>query len=360
MQVPPPPPPPSHSPEAEQQKLKALKSKGSLSAPSLQSIGSARSAMSRVTPQASEFTDISNATSPKQESGKKPQLLQHAIELPQRSFKIPESVYGGAAMCGILFDVNNFGEWMQYCGEAWFRLLFSHLVQSACMYGLWTLTVWQQDEIEKGTECWKIHLLVFIVCEAIFIMSILTEVFATFDMWELIIFHVPDTENQSESEPLMYTKDEDSGELILKSGGMSRQRKYVIVLIVLVPRLILAVVLLVIGGVFLQSANSNTDLFMNSLAANFVIEIDEMIFQFLTPDFNRRLIAEIPPFEKAWEDSHSNRLCLCLVRFWSLIKFSICAILVYIFWATAQGCPRDCCEGTIGICPLLGLRWYVE
>jgi len=290
------------------------------------------------------------------DKGKRPLPLAEAAGLPERQFCIPPSVYGGAAMCGILRECRTFDEWAQFCGEAWVRLLLSHIVQGFLIIGLLQLTLWQFDGLDEGTDCYRVQAWLFIICHWIFFIHVMTELIAAVDMTECVLMKIPTVKGNSRI--LLYSKDED-GELVLASGGMSKGRKVFVFLAVLLPRFVIAVMLLIIGGAFLASATSNTDLFMNSLAAAFVVEIDEMVFEFLTPAASKRLIEEIPPFGTTGDSA----VWRALHRYWASSKLAVSAILVFICYfgdslfgyPTGLTCPVDPCDGVSGnyICPVI-------
>lgn len=278
------------------------------------------------------------------------QTLALAASLPNRRFKIPDNVYGGAAIIGVLknWHEESFDDWLQFCGEAWIRLLLSHIVQIVSMVGLWQLTEWQHFDLD-AEECYEIEVWLFAVCLWMFFMSIMTEIIAAMDMVELILLQVPTVSDVKDS-VLLYAEDE-AGELKRQSGGMTVSRKVFIFLAVLLPRVVIGITLLIIGGLFLASTTTNTDMFLNSLAAAFVIEIDEMVFNFLTPAASKRLIEEIPPFdvpefggayEKGQEPS-ALVIWRSMHRFWGMFKIVTSLVLVYIFYVTSKKCPNDPC-----------------
>jgi len=266
--------------------------------------------------------------------------LAEAAGLPCRRFQLPDNVYGGVAIIGILRDwrKESFDSWLFFCGEAWIRLLLSHFIQILSMIGLWQLTVWQREQIEQE-DCFAMQTWLLVVCLWIFIMHILTEIVAAIDMVELVLLQVPTVTDFS---PLLYAKN-DEGELELKDGGMTYSRKAFIFAAVLLPRVLIGTSLLIIGGLFLQTSTSNTEIFMNSLAAAFVIDIDEMVFAFLTPAASKRLIEEIPPFDvpiySKGEEPEYIKIWRRLHRFWGMFKIVISLVLVWIFYHTSPPCP---------------------
>lgn len=280
-------------------------------------------------------------------------VLEDAAELPARSFEVPKSVYGGAAFAWNLRKFHTFEDWVIHCGQAWVRLALSHVVQIMLICGVWQLAVWQQDALDGEQnnadgncdgecECWKIPWWLFFICEWIFVVCMMKELVMCFHMTELILFVVPTTED---SKVFRYVKDEEFA-LVRKDGGMSVCRKWVIFSVVLVPRFIIAFALTYIGGWFLQTALSNEDLFMNSLAAVFVIEIDEMLFDFLTPAGTRRLLEEMPPFEQtreetslAWKALHDFSFVLKLIASAGLVAF-------FSIRRADRDCPHNPCNSS--------------
>jgi len=127
--------------------------------------------------------------------------------------------------------------------------------------------------------------------------------------------------------------------------------------------------LLVVGGKFLQTAQSNTDMMLNALATLFVLDIDEMVFSFLTPDFTRRLITELPDFwnvqqdqfyEDKLDESRLWHVWKGLDRWWPMLKLIISTMLVAVFFYNAPVCPHHPCDFEYAIreCPLFGFHAF--
>jgi len=267
--------------------------------------------------------------------------LGDAAELSVRCCAVPENVYGTAAMIGILKECDTYYEWYVMVGAAWCRLFISHVIQSMLIVGLLQLTLWQFQDLEDGNDCYKVQTWLFVVCHWLFFIHILKEIISAADFAELILVQMPEAAG---SPTLRFVKEDDT--LTLKDGGMSKSRKASIFIVVVLPRFIIAFALLVVGGFFLASARSNEDLFMNSLAAAFVIDIDEMVFEFLTPAYTQRLIAEMPPFES---DSLSNsRAWLVLKDTWWIMKLFVSAALVYYFYDYMQHVENQCDDPFLG------------
>jgi len=79
-------------------------------------------------------------------------------------------------------------------------------------------------------------------------------------------------------------------EMIVKKDGenlivcLTPRTKYTLYLFLLAPKMVIAVVLMVVGTVWLTATDSFGDLILNAVALEFIICVDEIIFQGLLPE----------------------------------------------------------------------------
>jgi len=280
-----------------------------------------------------------------------PLTLEEIGGVSRSSIPVPCNVYGGVAMCAMLQEVDTVEVWFHRCGEAYMRLILSHTIQVLLMLGLAQLNSWQTIAIDStpGKQCYEVAWWFFVPCTWVFVASVMKEIIDTMDMCELILFRVPTVEGHTQI--LKYRTGAD-GNIELASGGMSKPRKALLSLIVLLPRLGLAIAMLLVGGTFLLTAGSNTDLLMNCLAANFILDSDELVFAFLTPAKTQRLIEAIPPFETdklTWMQG-------ILRRFSFLAKLILSSLIVLLMFLIMPECVLDPCEGAVELnvaCPII-------
>lgn len=283
-------------------------------------------------------------------------LLSEALDLAEYSYSVPATVYGVAMMSGVLFETDTFVEWFTKCGESYLRCGMNLLVQVGLMLCVFQIDVWQQDTIDNGikdgSSCYNLTPFFFGINLWIFCCVVLTEIFETFDMYEIVLRRIPTVPGHSEL--LRYTTGE--GDPQLQSGGMSVRRKACLCFFVLGPKLGLGITMLVVGGNFLKHSASNTDLLMNSLAAVFILDMDEIIYSFMTPGHARRLLEGLPAFTAA-----PNLLYDTGRKTAFLWKLLLSSVLVVIFNQTRLVCRNNPCDGAIRTCPAFdfpGFRRY--
>merc|ERR1711920_608652 len=100
-----------------------------------------------------------------------------------------------------------------------------------------------------------------------------------------------------------------------------------------------------IGSLFLYTSESNTDLLMNCLAVNFILDSDEMIFAFLTPPQTQRTIESIPPFES--DKDELSPLATILQRCSMLFKLFGSGLIVALLWVMHPECDLNPCEACV-------------
>merc|ERR1719230_1734884 len=66
--------------------------------------------------------------------------------------------------------------------------------------------------------------------------------------------------------------------------GMTKSFKVYCMCCVALPKLLIAVILSLIGGMYIKLTSSVENLVLNTLAVNFVVDIDEFLYQAFTSD----------------------------------------------------------------------------
>eukprot|EP00747_Dinoflagellata_sp_TGD_P219713 gnl/TRDRNA2_/TRDRNA2_91784_c0_seq2.p1 gnl/TRDRNA2_/TRDRNA2_91784_c0~~gnl/TRDRNA2_/TRDRNA2_91784_c0_seq2.p1 ORF type:complete len:347 (-),score=32.70 gnl/TRDRNA2_/TRDRNA2_91784_c0_seq2:425-1465(-) len=276
--------------------------------------------------------------------------LADAAGVPRVSVSVPESVYGVATMCGVLYEISDFSQWCHLCGETYLRLLLNHILQLLLLAAVYQLYLWQLDVLEAGEDCFALSTPLFIANQSLLVVTMLTDMQETWTMCEMVLWMMPTVNGTSQC--LRYAADPD-GNLTLAAGGMSQSRKAWVTAVVLGPKFVIALLLLGVGGMFLASSGSNTDLIMNNLAIVFVFDVDEMIFNFLTPRYTRAVIAEIPPFAKD-DLSEAGEYFYRFAIWW---KFMGAILAIVILWMMRPAnCLNDPCDSST--CFLPGILHY--
>ena len=122
--------------------------------------------------------------------------------------------------------------------------------------------------------------------------------------------------------------------------GITRIERGCFYLLLLLWFLTSFTVLVAGSGAVLRSSN-RFDLVLNTTAATFVLELDEMIYHLLVPSTVRGVTSCIPPFNASRYDASSGKVCSCRsigFFFYSEFVFVLVALLMvplYITW-----CPQ--------------------
>merc|ERR1740138_1530787 len=115
--------------------------------------------------------------------------------------------------------------------------------------------------------------------------------------------------------------------LSVKSIGCCQ--KFVIFILILLPRTVIIILLAYIGTEFLILADDYGDLILNSVALGFLIEVDDMLFSAVTSGRTKARIAKTEPLE----GSHSCSSC-CI--FLGKLPTSIPLVLLVIGMSLLQ------------------------
>eukprot|EP00931_Biecheleriopsis_adriatica_P066404 TRINITY_DN40774_c0_g1_i1.p1 TRINITY_DN40774_c0_g1~~TRINITY_DN40774_c0_g1_i1.p1 ORF type:complete len:313 (-),score=55.41 TRINITY_DN40774_c0_g1_i1:38-976(-) len=274
-------------------------------------------------------------------------VLERVAGIPGISYQVPANIYGSAAMCGVLWKLDSLQAWIATCGQSYFRLSLNYVLQTVLLIAVAQLVNWNEDALDEaiaagpgGDGCYALSGWFFWTALTLYFMAVLTEMEETFDLGHIIIQGHQTVEKFTH---LSYV-DKD-GTLTLSGGGMTRARKTVLVLCVVLPKFAIGIAMLYFGGRFLASSGSNTDLLMNSLAVNFVQDVDEQIYALLVPPRVKRVIESLPTYDYPGHPRGEV--------FLPLGKVILCLLIVLIFWLTRLECPNNPCEGAIRPCPLM-------
>jgi len=122
--------------------------------------------------------------------------------------------------------------------------------------------------------------------------------------------------------------------------------RWLLYLVIIVPKFLISCLLLIIGTVWLSATDSYADLILNAVALEFVIAIDELIFEGLLPSSIHERIEEtvLCIVDKAvTPQAQTDAIVSQYIR--SVTYFVMTTIGVYIFMTYGQYIPR------IGVLP---------
>ena len=109
--------------------------------------------------------------------------------------------------------------------------------------------------------------------------------------------------------------------------------KVLAVLLLLVPKLIVACVLTFVGTYFVFLSESNTDLILNCLAMTFVVELDELAYSTISSEFSKKEVQNVRPLVL-----HSSELAFCDAIVSPILRALLWAAVVWGIFQTLPEC----------------------
>ena len=94
-------------------------------------------------------------------------------------------------------------------------------------------------------------------------------------------------------EPITLGKEGDEEEVIV--SGMTPWFKFVAILTIVLPKLLISIALAHYGSGFLLVSDDNESLILNTVALTFITQIDELVFESMTPGNVKIFIEKLPP-----------------------------------------------------------------
>jgi len=203
------------------------------------------------------------------------------------SRQLPECIYS----CAILAWLVSPGGWnmVKMCMPSFWAVLVSYVLQFG--FGFFLLSTVGSDPLTStcdGTSSALQFLALFSLCSLV-----VKDLLETFDMhlW-MTMFPVAD---KHERLMLRVYRDHWGNQHTRPDSGVTRRDRILFYAILIIPKIMLAVLVLMAGcGVIVRSA-TNFDIVLNALAAAFILDLDEAIFQLYIPRFVRNLFQALTP-----------------------------------------------------------------
>lgn len=261
--------------------------------------------------------------------------LAQAVSLAPVSLSMPLTAYGAVIMLPLILDHTNTRiRNLQIC-EAWARILVNYVLQGSLLYHVYLMWNWNDQQLHTdcvpGGDTWWIFPTLWFTCMWIFVLSVVKDMGETLVIGNIVLYHIKTVEA-----PELFRYCQKEGELELVSGGMSPMQKGVMMVCVVIPKMIIAVGCLIFGGGYLAVTSSNADMLLNSLAVLFILDLDELVFEIMTPRQVRRLLEEVPPFESDVRSVQAR-----FERYGgALFNTVFSAVVVIIFYACVDHCQR--------------------
>jgi len=200
--------------------------------------------------------------------------------------RIPRSAWGVAAVMPILAEVHTCGDWFRVCFLSYFCLCLSAGAQLAFVYGIKSITL---EGVDATCDDLAMHANLVLLCIIIYLLTVFNDIEETFDLAEVYWDMIPTVPGRSE---VLYFDDDNK----IVAGGMSFTRKALLGVFVLLLKFLVAVLFGIHGTVYLASSATDDELLLNTLALEFVLGVDEMVYTSLAPTSTRSIMLQVPPF----------------------------------------------------------------
>lgn len=220
--------------------------------------------------------------------------LHVASGTPRFQYKVPQSLYGTVMFMPLLVHETTWTERLRWHGLSYFWMTVNYVSQVAFLVGIHYATRLSNYREVPDEECeqhqpWLLAAALFVCFTAV-----LTDVQETFDLAYLLTHCVPTV---PETTMLRFKRNWREMKIELVGGGFSARRKNTIRMLILFPKLVMAVALQVVVCRFLIQSETNMDIVLNATALVFVIETPESIFAFFSLPEVRTIMAALPDFD---------------------------------------------------------------
>lgn len=264
--------------------------------------------------------------------------LAHVLRMSEFVFEVPQSVYGAAVMGPILRESTGHAEVWQFQMVPWIWLLLSNFLQILFVRGIYYITLENAESSLDLSTCEELDITILLSALCVFIVVLLRDLQETVDMAELFLRQVPTRQRTS---VLKFKSVGDGLELV--GGGMSLIRKFFVLVLVILPKLAIAASILCFGLTYLAFSATNSDVILNCTGLCFVIEVDELLYNFFSTPRIRRLVEACPPFTV--NDRKSGKLWFFLRPYGPYVKLLATILLSSISLITISRCGFEASTG---------------
>eukprot|EP00929_Paragymnodinium_shiwhaense_P080873 TRINITY_DN4221_c0_g1_i1.p1 TRINITY_DN4221_c0_g1~~TRINITY_DN4221_c0_g1_i1.p1 ORF type:complete len:598 (+),score=92.95 TRINITY_DN4221_c0_g1_i1:115-1908(+) len=225
----------------------------------------------------------------------KPMYLEEALNFGSSCYPLPPSTYTTALLdCVISARSTTSCEWLGRSYRAYFLHVLNVALQLGCIWLLGRLTLWQWNNMEL-VDCYELEPVPLMCCIFCFLCTIINEVEECEDMITILVRIMPTT---TVTTPIKFVFDHE-GYLHhdFSEGGMSVYRKVFLLIIVILPRFLIALAVMVVGSLYVAMSTSNTEMLLNCVALVFILDIDDLLFKTLASNEKVRILNSMPVFE---------------------------------------------------------------
>lgn len=212
---------------------------------------------------------------------------------------LPASCYGSVILTPVLIDEKMRAQWewfvtlivpqvLIYVVCVGIQLSFNFYVQAIVIHG-------KDDGSEECSD--GVDLYLQVLCVAASISATMQDIIETLGMHQWLQA-LPEWDEEVHSEvilhcgkhckrsnfPLQKYINHQEVEVVKPAVGLTSGYLYLIYSLVILPKLLIAVHLLVFGSAFVARSESHADMILNAVAMLFILEVDDLLYQFLTPE----------------------------------------------------------------------------
>jgi len=235
-----------------------------------------------------------------------------------QTLEIPQNLYSAAMVLPLeTFDAKK--RWNQFIhAQTIFMLFVNFFIQGTLIGYLYYITLDNEEEYGECGGYWQTEQMVYRLCVLIYIAFCLADIIETLGMayWYWMISRatdIKDTGMLSGNANLQYKIVDEDGDLTKdvllnarKVHSTTICYKFYVFFGVLFPKFCLAAGTLLIGTGFIVNTDSRDNLLLNALALGFILEIDEMIYEFIASPQWQECVQTIPKIQVLGDETKAG------------------------------------------------------
>ena len=233
-----------------------------------------------------------------------------------------------------VFDFGIDGEFTTFIAPQYFCYFAALTLQTSFIGYLYMIVAEKAEKPDEQCQAgdWYLRM----ICTLVFVASVISDLNQTFFMHKFMR-QIPKWVEERDRKNLercfstsgltnfphqKYISDEYPGETLVKPAiGITHSYRLYCYIGVLFPKVAIALALLPIGAGHLLSSGSREEIILNTLAAIFVFEVDDIMYNLM-----------ISPIHKLWlEKSSTIQMCEDEVTFGDIFTFYIVSMITAIF-----------------------------
>lgn len=209
------------------------------------------------------------------------------------AISLPETIYSSLIILPLCTNIGRTAFHRNLISLSLFFCLLANLaIQGFFLRFVYKIYVDNEEELGQcGSRMTDRNLRVF--CTLVFTGYCFSEIGETFNMFTFVR-NFP-TSSSFEGLRLKEKKNEDGESEVTFHSGMTQCHKWYCYLTILIPKFGIAVALLTYGTGFVVTTVNNEDLILNAIALGFVLEIDDMAYNYFMTYQMQEVVSGLPP-----------------------------------------------------------------